>query len=109
LTETLAKIRSFLSAKQIAISSHLSAYDKRHRGEFPIELLATPFGRIGLPLVKADRDSIRMLRRGDGHNSVKWQQFASAVDPVIVAKQPEETAPEGRSTGSLRLLCRSSR
>jgi hypothetical protein len=36
LIDTLPKIRDFLSAKQIAISSHLSVYDRENRGEFPV-------------------------------------------------------------------------
>jgi hypothetical protein len=41
-----------------------------------------------------------------------WRQFASAVDPVIVPKQPEEPpdekAPNGRSHRLPTLLRRSS-
>jgi Ca2+-binding EF-hand superfamily protein len=95
--DTLTKIRNFLSARQMAISSHLSIYERQHGDDFPVDLLTTAFGRLGLALVPADLDSIRVLFPGAADNTVKWREFASAVDPVFDAKQRGETPPHGES------------
>lgn len=84
----LGKISASLAKKNVQLAPRFQRFDRENSGEFNVSLVNAVIKNLGIdPLTEEELDSIQSRFAGSVYPNIRWQPFASAVDPQIQNRQ----------------------